>query len=478
MDFRLPGNPANNYDESSLALVPKAETDVAKFLKPGPSRTKYSEEEDMALERFVSEHTDLKIAGNVLWREAARQGVTSHSWQSMRDRYLKRLLPRMRQRQSRGVEAPLALPAPTSSSSGSPIPSAVPVAVAVARQERPAKRQRASRVVLPPLEPKAQDDADAASSGSSVPPAQLAPAQLMLPPGFLNLPHGNLPGAAFESQPARMVSCRVCCRVHAEPESLAELQIGCGPCRQHFHAMCLLTHWLRRWREDPHTSPCCPVCGTMVTARWQWSALLRAAIRTGDEATFDAVLSKGSPDLAHRCPMGMTLLHYCAANGTPAMILALIQRMPWALTATDAAGRTAFDLCPCPDPSIKRSLLPLPHLSPLGPPPGPPELFPGLSAARVLSTYGLAGLLALIWGDLPRIDRHMGVETLLAAAFEGDWAEVLDVLHALGIPLDTFRKPCCDHCRSFKATPLEAARELGRPRIAARLRELAALPTA
>eukprot|EP00061_Rhincodon_typus_P011112 g35891.t1 len=54
----------------------------------GRGRLTYSEEEDAAILLYVRSHGDKSVTGNALWIEMERSNVTSHSWQSMKSRYL------------------------------------------------------------------------------------------------------------------------------------------------------------------------------------------------------------------------------------------------------------------------------------------------------------------------------------------------------------------------------------------------------
>lgn len=58
-------------------------------------RIAYTPEEDLALLDFVNEYfTCYPIGGNALYKKAEKQKVTTHTWQSMRDHYLKVLHPK------------------------------------------------------------------------------------------------------------------------------------------------------------------------------------------------------------------------------------------------------------------------------------------------------------------------------------------------------------------------------------------------
>ncbi|KAJ8259900.1 hypothetical protein GJAV_G00174720 [Gymnothorax javanicus] len=62
----------------------------AKSKREGSGRMGYTSEEDAAILGFVRGRLR-EVNGNRLWKEMEREAVTSHSWQSMRDRYRKHL---------------------------------------------------------------------------------------------------------------------------------------------------------------------------------------------------------------------------------------------------------------------------------------------------------------------------------------------------------------------------------------------------
>ncbi|XP_071017857.1 telomeric repeat-binding factor 2-interacting protein 1 [Oncorhynchus clarkii lewisi] len=56
-------------------------------------RMGYTPEEDKAIMTYICEHKR-ESHGNKVWQEMAKNGLTCHSWQSMKDRYLKQLVKR------------------------------------------------------------------------------------------------------------------------------------------------------------------------------------------------------------------------------------------------------------------------------------------------------------------------------------------------------------------------------------------------
>ncbi|XP_062842748.1 telomeric repeat-binding factor 2-interacting protein 1 [Trichomycterus rosablanca] len=75
------------YRFSNLQPV---QTRTASRKQKGAGRMGYSLEDDSAILNFIAKHQhDAK--GNRVWQEMERQGITSHSWQSMKDRFLKHL---------------------------------------------------------------------------------------------------------------------------------------------------------------------------------------------------------------------------------------------------------------------------------------------------------------------------------------------------------------------------------------------------
>ncbi|XP_018581002.1 telomeric repeat-binding factor 2-interacting protein 1 [Scleropages formosus] len=61
-----------------------------KSKREGGVRMGYTSEDDAAIVSFVEGRAN-EVRGNRVWQEMERQGVTAHSWQSMKDRYRKHL---------------------------------------------------------------------------------------------------------------------------------------------------------------------------------------------------------------------------------------------------------------------------------------------------------------------------------------------------------------------------------------------------
>uniref|UniRef100_A0A8C4UEV6 Telomeric repeat-binding factor 2-interacting protein 1 n=1 Tax=Falco tinnunculus TaxID=100819 RepID=A0A8C4UEV6_FALTI len=62
-------------------------------------RLAFTEAEDVALLWAVQQQGQARARGRALWKELERAGLTRHSWQAMRDRYLRHLRPRHREPQ-------------------------------------------------------------------------------------------------------------------------------------------------------------------------------------------------------------------------------------------------------------------------------------------------------------------------------------------------------------------------------------------
>lgn len=60
-------------------------------------RMGYSPEDDVAILNFIGKHQK-EVKGNRVWQQMERQGVTGHSWQSMKDRFLKHLQHKLEQK--------------------------------------------------------------------------------------------------------------------------------------------------------------------------------------------------------------------------------------------------------------------------------------------------------------------------------------------------------------------------------------------
>ncbi|NXQ58158.1 TE2IP protein, partial [Anthoscopus minutus] len=65
------------------------------FLLAARGRLAFTEAEDAALLQAVRGQGTVRVSGRALWVELERSGVTRHSWEAMRDRYLRYLRPRL-----------------------------------------------------------------------------------------------------------------------------------------------------------------------------------------------------------------------------------------------------------------------------------------------------------------------------------------------------------------------------------------------
>ncbi|NXH31677.1 TE2IP protein, partial [Myiagra hebetior] len=65
------------------------------FLLAARGRPAFTEAEDAALLQAVRGQGTVRVSGRELWIELERSGLTRHSWQAMRDRYLRYLRPRL-----------------------------------------------------------------------------------------------------------------------------------------------------------------------------------------------------------------------------------------------------------------------------------------------------------------------------------------------------------------------------------------------
>lgn len=65
------------------------------FLLTARGRLAFTEAEDAALLQAVRGQGTVRVSGRALWIELERRGLTRHSWQAMRDRYLRHLRPRL-----------------------------------------------------------------------------------------------------------------------------------------------------------------------------------------------------------------------------------------------------------------------------------------------------------------------------------------------------------------------------------------------
>ncbi|XP_059856119.1 telomeric repeat-binding factor 2-interacting protein 1 isoform X2 [Delphinus delphis] len=62
-------------------------------LQPHAGRIVFTDADDVAILTYVKEHarSPSSVTGNALWKAMEKSSLTQHSWQSMKDRYLKRL---------------------------------------------------------------------------------------------------------------------------------------------------------------------------------------------------------------------------------------------------------------------------------------------------------------------------------------------------------------------------------------------------
>eukprot|EP00761_Pharyngomonas_kirbyi_P011766 gb/GECH01011792.1/.p1 GENE.gb/GECH01011792.1/~~gb/GECH01011792.1/.p1 ORF type:complete len:226 (+),score=36.49 gb/GECH01011792.1/:1-678(+) len=70
-------------------------------------RIDYTSEDDQNIEKFVEARKDEfggHVMGNRIWREAEKEGITQHSWQSMRTRYKSVLSPQKTKSKSKHLQ--------------------------------------------------------------------------------------------------------------------------------------------------------------------------------------------------------------------------------------------------------------------------------------------------------------------------------------------------------------------------------------
>lgn len=73
-----------------LSNVQPVQTRAASRKQHSTGRMGYSLEDDTAILKFISNHRK-EAKGNRIWQQMEHQGITGHSWQSMKDRFLKHL---------------------------------------------------------------------------------------------------------------------------------------------------------------------------------------------------------------------------------------------------------------------------------------------------------------------------------------------------------------------------------------------------
>lgn len=83
-----------NYRFSNFQAV---QTRSTSRKRQDTGRMSYSLEDDTAILNFITKHQK-EAKGNRIWQQMERQCITSHSWQSMRDRFLKHLQHKLEQK--------------------------------------------------------------------------------------------------------------------------------------------------------------------------------------------------------------------------------------------------------------------------------------------------------------------------------------------------------------------------------------------
>lgn len=86
---------AASAGEQAPESKPGASGDGAAELEPQPlnGRVTFTDADDVAILTYVKEHarSPSSVTGNALWKAMEKGALTQHSWQSMKDRYLKHL---------------------------------------------------------------------------------------------------------------------------------------------------------------------------------------------------------------------------------------------------------------------------------------------------------------------------------------------------------------------------------------------------
>ncbi|KAM4638857.1 telomeric repeat-binding factor 2-interacting protein 1 [Amazona ochrocephala] len=85
-------------DPFRLPAAPSTTTTTTAAAAAQCGRLPFSAEEDAALLSAVRGRGEARVLGRALWQELERAGLTRHSWQAMRDRYLRYLRPAQRER--------------------------------------------------------------------------------------------------------------------------------------------------------------------------------------------------------------------------------------------------------------------------------------------------------------------------------------------------------------------------------------------
>ncbi|NXS26748.1 TE2IP protein, partial [Pomatostomus ruficeps] len=90
-----PGEAAPDGAVSTEYVTECVERNQRLPLEPFLLRLAFTEAEDAALLQAVRGQGTVRVTGRALWMELERSGLTRHSWQAMRDRFLRHLRPRL-----------------------------------------------------------------------------------------------------------------------------------------------------------------------------------------------------------------------------------------------------------------------------------------------------------------------------------------------------------------------------------------------
>lgn len=93
----------------------------------GAGRMGYSLEDDTAILRFITKHQK-EAKGNRVWQQMELQGITSHSWQSMKNRFLKHLQHKLEQKspENKKKRSPLKESSSSEDNNSQPTPKKTP----------------------------------------------------------------------------------------------------------------------------------------------------------------------------------------------------------------------------------------------------------------------------------------------------------------------------------------------------------------
>lgn len=154
------------------SVTVNVQTRSAKQSVGSRGRMGYTLEEDKAIMTYICEHKR-ESRGNRVWQEMAKKGLTCHSWQSMKDRYLKQLIHRQPEPQDRRGRKTVATAAASEEKGRNSSEKDIPPQTSSLQKDSPQPD-----IIMPLAQ---ESDASKTSSESELPQASTSDTGLQLP---------------------------------------------------------------------------------------------------------------------------------------------------------------------------------------------------------------------------------------------------------------------------------------------------------